>query len=79
VVGRDQERDEEFGTALIAAFNTGLTHVVVLMMRELKRNFSPCAPVTCPLTFFSFCFRFTGAVNCSIQKFELMTFHIPFI
>ncbi len=83
-VGRDQVRDDEFGTALIAAIHTGLAHVVVLTneRRNPNENLSWRAHRLLFLFFYffsSFCFRFTGAVNCSIHKFELMTFRIPLI
>ena len=85
VVGRDQVWNEEFGTALIAAIHTGLrtglTHVVERTggRTQQAQSFKPVSDVSTDFFLFPLCFRFIAAVNCPIHKFELMTFHIPFI
>lgn len=50
---------------------TGLTHVGVRRKNQARHT-----PV---YNLVALCFRFTGAVNGFIHKFELMTFHSPFI
>ena len=81
--------------AIHTGLRTGLTHVVERTggRTQQAQSFKPVSEeepnmhsrfrhvsdVSTELFCFLFVFCFIAAVNCSIHKFELMTFHIPFI